>query len=101
VNLEEKRLEIIYVGLDKVKKDYETFVRSMPWLGLPFADDKISGLKEFYDIRAIPKLLLLENRGEEVKNNCREDVHSMKEDEAFDKWAQLRASQEKAREGNA
>lgn len=101
VNLEEKRLEIIYVGLDKVKKDYETFVRSMPWLGLPFADEKISGLKEFYDIRAIPKLLLLDNRGEEVKNNCREDVHSMKEDEAFDKWALLRASQEKAREGNA
>ena len=71
----------------------------MPWLGLPFSDDKIPGLKEFYDIRAIPKLLLLDNRGEEVKNNCREEVHSMKEDEAFEKWAQLRASQEKGREG--
>jgi hypothetical protein len=55
----------------------------MPWLGLPFADEKVTALKEFYDIRAIPKLLLLDNRGEEVKNNCREDVYSLKEDETY------------------
>ena len=55
----------------------------MPWLGLPFADEKVAGLKEFYDIRAIPKLLLLDNHGEEVKNNCREDVYSLKEDETY------------------
>lgn len=90
-------MEIIYVGLDKVKKDYEAFVKTMPWVGLPFADEKIAGLKEFYDIRAIPKLLLLDMKGEEVKgNNYREDVYSMKEDEAYDKWAQLRTTQEKA-----
>lgn len=64
VNLEEKRIEIIYVGLDKVKKDYESFTKAMPWVGLPFADEKLAGLKEFYDIRAIPKLLLLDVRGE-------------------------------------
>lgn len=57
-------MEIIYIGLDKVKKDYENFVKTMPWLGLPFVDEKIPGLKEFYDIRAIPKLLLLDIKGE-------------------------------------
>lgn len=36
----------------------------MPWVGLPFGDEKVAGLKEFYDIRAIPKLLLLDVRGE-------------------------------------
>jgi hypothetical protein len=46
-----------------VKKDYENFVKTMPWIGLPFADEKIAGLKEFYDIRAIPKLLLLDVKG--------------------------------------
>lgn len=96
--MEEKRIEIIYVGLDRVKKDYEAFVRSMPWVGLNFADERVAGLKEFYDIRAVPKLLLLDSRGEEVKNNCREDVYSMKEDEAFDKWTQLRATKEKGYE---
>jgi nucleoredoxin len=98
VNLEEKRIEVIYVGLDRVKKDYEAFVRTMPWLGIPFADERAPALKEFYDIRAVPKLLLLDSRGEEVRNNCREDVYALKEDEAFEKWAQLRAAQEKTYE---
>lgn len=68
----------------------------MPWVGLPFGDEKVAGLKEFYDIRAIPKLLLLDVRGEQVKNNCREDVYSLKEDEAYDKWFQLKTTQEKS-----
>lgn len=64
VNLEDKKLEIIYVGFDKVKKDYDSFTKAMPWLGLPFNDDKIASLKEFYDVRAIPKLILIDNKGE-------------------------------------
>jgi len=38
VNLEEKKLEIIYVGFDKNKKEYELWTKSMPWVGLPFSD---------------------------------------------------------------
>jgi hypothetical protein len=52
------------VGFDKVKKDFDGFTKTMPWLGLPFNDDKIASLKEFYDVRAIPKLILLDNKGE-------------------------------------
>jgi len=33
------------VGLDKVKKDYDTFTKQMPWLGLNFADERTAGLK--------------------------------------------------------
>jgi len=36
----------------------------MPWIGLSFSDERVSGLKEFYDIRAIPKLILLDSKGE-------------------------------------
>lgn len=45
VNLEDKKIEIIYVGLDKIKKEYENFTRTMPWIGLGFSDEKIQGLK--------------------------------------------------------
>ena len=69
------------MGFDKVKKDFDSFTKPMPWLGLPFNDEKISSLKEFYDVRAIPKLILIDNRGEEVKNNCRDDVYTKQEDE--------------------
>jgi hypothetical protein len=31
---------------------------------LPFSDEKIVVLKDFYDVRAIPKLILLDIKGE-------------------------------------
>ena len=50
----------------------------MPWLGLSFLDERVAGLKEFYDIRAIPKLALLDSKGEEVANDCRQDLYDKK-----------------------
>lgn len=45
VNLESKKLEIIYVGFDKAKKDFENWTKHMPWVGLGFGDDRVAGLK--------------------------------------------------------
>jgi hypothetical protein len=67
----------------------------MPWLGLSFADERIAGLKEFYDIRAIPKLVLLDGRGEEVVADCRSDVYSKEPDAAVESWEQLKVQQDK------
>jgi hypothetical protein len=49
----------------------------MPWIGLNFNDERVLGLKEFYNIRSIPTLLLIDNHGEEVKNDCRKDVYEL------------------------
>ena len=95
VNLEDKKVEVIYVGLDKTKKEHDNFTKGMPWVGLSFADERTAGLKQFYDIRAIPKLILIDFRGEQVKNDCRQDVYNMKEDDAYQKWNDLKTLQEK------
>ena len=58
----------------------------MPWLGLPFSDERVPGLKEFYDIRAIPRLVLIDSKGEMVNNDYRQDLYEMDPDSAFDKW---------------
>jgi hypothetical protein len=55
----------------------------MPFIGLPYLDEKIAGLKEFYDIRAVPRLVLLDCRGEEVSNDCRGDVYNLNPDQAL------------------
>ena len=96
VNLEEKKIEIIYVGFDKNKKEYENWSKQMPWLGLGFADERVAGLKEFYDIRAVPKLVLLDSKGEQVVNDCRDDLYQMEPDAAYEKWEQLRSNQDKS-----
>ena len=68
----------------------------MPWLGLGFADERAAGLKEFYDIRAIPKLTLIDTKGEYVNVDCRKDVYELEPDNAFEKWEQLKTTQDKS-----
>lgn len=67
----------------------------MPWLGLNFADERTAGLKEFYDIRSIPKLVLCDNQGEQVAADCRGDVYGGDPDSIVEKWNQLKKEQQK------
>jgi hypothetical protein len=62
----------------------------MPWIGIPWNDARLADLKEFYNIRTIPSLLLIDKKGEEVSRNCRNDVYTMGEDAAFEKWKKLK-----------
>ena len=42
LNTEEKLLEIIYVPYDKTEDDYKNQIKSMPWVSLPFKDERIA-----------------------------------------------------------
>ena len=89
-------MEIVYVGFDKNKKEYENFTKKMPWLGIGFSDERAAGLKQFYDIRAIPKLILIDTKGELIAVDCRKDVYEMEPDTAFEKWQQMKTVQDKS-----
>lgn len=52
----------------------------MPWLIVPFEDERIKDLKEFYNVRAMPELVLISNEGEIVGKECRKDVYELGED---------------------
>lgn len=64
INLENKKLEIIYVSVDKFAEEYEAGAKDMPWVGIPVNDPRVADLKEFYNIRSVPTLLLIDKRGE-------------------------------------
>jgi hypothetical protein len=77
INLEHKKLEIIYVSMDKLAEEFDEEAKSLPWIGIPCTDPRVADLKEFYNVRSIPTLLLVDNKGEEVSSSCRNDVYSM------------------------
>jgi thioredoxin-related protein len=67
----------------------------MPWIGISFDDSRVKNLKEFYNVRAIPSLILVDSKGEVVENDCRADVYALGEDDAYVKWKKLRDMQDK------
>lgn len=56
-------MEIIGVSIDKNQEEYENINTNRPWIGLGLADSRIQGLREFYNIKAIPTLILLDKNG--------------------------------------
>jgi hypothetical protein len=62
----------------------------MPWIGIQVNDPRVSDLKEFYNIKSIPALILIDKKGEEVSRLCRNDIYALGEDEAFEKWKKLK-----------
>ena len=88
INSTEKQLEIILVSRDQNKDDFEEYYAQMPWLALPFNDDRIPNLAEKYGIKGIPILLVLKKNGEVATKTGKMDVTN-EGSGAFDKWVGL------------
>lgn len=88
INSTEKQLEIILVSRDQNKDDFEDYFTQMPWLAIPFGDDRIVNLAEKYNIKGIPILLVLKKNGEIATKTGKMDV-SNEGSAAFDKWLGL------------
>jgi len=41
-------------------------------------------------VRSVPYLILVDNKGELIDNNCREDIYRLGEDQAFEKWKKIK-----------
>jgi hypothetical protein len=35
----------------------------MSWIGIPALDERVGNLKEFYNVKAIPSLVLIDKKG--------------------------------------
>ena len=66
---------MVFVSIDGNKEAFERNFKEMPWLAVPYDDDqKISALKQKFGINGIPTMVVVDNQGNEVKANGREDV---------------------------
>ena len=74
VNGDGKQFEVIFVTSDRDESSWKEYYDSMPWLSLPFGDDKIKELKGHFDVTGIPKLVVLKSDGTEITRDGRMTV---------------------------
>ena len=68
----ERDVEIIYVSLDKDEKAYERFVRTHPWLTVPWDEARellIAAFRVQSVATKLPKVVVLDTSADGVKNN--------------------------------
>ncbi|XAR61612.1 Protein-disulfide reductase [Bertholletia excelsa] len=76
----EEDFEIVFVSSDRDPAEFESHFNSMPWLALPFGDPTIKNLTKYFDIRAIPSLVILGPDGKTVTKQGRNLVNLYREE---------------------
>ncbi|KAL9226335.1 hypothetical protein vseg_002162 [Gypsophila vaccaria] len=66
--------EIIYISNDKDQNSFEEFFALMPWLALPFDDQRESYLSRKFKVFGNPKLVAIGPNGKTVSTEAREHI---------------------------
>ena len=88
----DKPFEIVFVSSDRDKKAMYKYMKEMkmPWLALPYGDKHKKSLSSTFNVRGIPKLVILSSSGELITENGRGEVKSGEDISVFDKWNQTK-----------
>jgi len=82
-----KSFEVVFVSSDNNSSSMYSYMKEvdMPWLALPFGDDHKQVLTKKYNVRGIPKFVIIDADGNLITENGRGDVTNHG-DAAFDRW---------------
>ena len=82
-----KPFEIVFVSSDKDQSSMYGYMKEMdmPWLALPYGDDHKQKLSSKFNVKGIPKLVIIAEDGKLITENGRGDVSS-KGAGAFNQW---------------
>ena len=86
----DKPFEIVFVSSDRDKKAMYNYMKKMkmPWLVLPYGDEHKKSLSSKFNVKGIPKLVILNSSGKLITENGRGDVRGGDDTSVFDKWNQ-------------
>ncbi|KAL6994782.1 protein-disulfide reductase [Sarracenia purpurea var. burkii] len=77
---EDEDFEIVLISSDRNQTEFDSHLNSLPWLALPFGDPIINNLTKYFDIQAIPCLVILGPDGKTVTKHGRSLVNLYGED---------------------
>jgi nucleoredoxin len=70
LNETEKTFEVIFFSGDKNDELYNEYYAEMPWLALPRGDARIASVAKKFDVRGVPRLIVLKADGTVINDNA-------------------------------
>ena len=62
-------MEVIFLSGDKTQKEYDEYYGEMPWLALPKGDTRLPALAKKYEVKGVPRLVVLKPDGTVIDSN--------------------------------
>lgn len=69
LNANEKVIEVIFLSGDKTQEEFDTYYGEQPWLALPRGDSRLATLAKKFEVKGVPRLIILKPDGTVVENN--------------------------------
>ena len=70
LNSESKQIEVVFGSGDKTDEDFNKYFAEMPWIALPRGDARLATLAKKFEIRGVPRLIILKPDGTVVDDNA-------------------------------
>ncbi|KAL5552876.1 hypothetical protein UlMin_040277 [Ulmus minor] len=67
-----ENFEIVLISLDYEEEQFKTGFETMPWLALPFQDKTCEKLVRYFELAALPTLVIIGSDGKTLKSNVAE-----------------------------
>merc|ERR1712159_365782 len=87
-NEKEKNIEVIFVSCDQEESDFKEYYGTMPWLALPFQDQRIEKLEQKFKVNSIPRLVIVGKDEKILQEKGVWDVLT-EEEKAIESWKKL------------
>lgn len=88
VNESMKTLEVIHISLDRSEEDFKKDIADKPWLFIPYNEPIIKDIATKYDVKHIPRVLLINKEYAVVSDSVRKDILEQGI-RIVDKWIKL------------
>lgn len=66
--------EVVFVSLDDEAQDFKDIFDIMPWLALPFKDKNCDRLMKYFEVRGVPRLVVIGPDGKTLQSDVVESV---------------------------
>ncbi|XP_071849006.1 nucleoredoxin-like [Apostichopus japonicus] len=83
VNEAGKNFEIVFSSGDRNEASFKEYFATMPWLALPFQDQRAKQLSAIFEVSGIPMLIIIDEYGKVITSQGRAAVTSDKEGKDF------------------
>lgn len=80
---ENKPFEVIFLSSDRSQESFTEYLETMPWVAIPFGDDRKTNISRLFGVEGIPTLIILDENGKVITTNGRGAVSSDPEGKEF------------------
>jgi nucleoredoxin len=69
LNGSEKVIEVVFLSGDKTQEEFDQYYGEMPWLALPRGDSRLAILAKKFEVKGVPRLIVVKQDGTVVENS--------------------------------